>query len=133
MAEKIDGKVRELLEAPNVVSVATLDKNGAPDVKVVWADLDNGHVVLNSAEGRQWPENVRRDPRITITVINPENPYEYGQIRGRVVEDTHEGADQNIDALAKKYLDKDEYPFRQEGEQRVMFRVEPERVKLHGG
>jgi PPOX class probable F420-dependent enzyme len=133
MAEKIEGKVRELLEAPNVVSVATLDKNGAPDVKVVWADLDNGHVVLNSAEGRQWPENVRRDPRITITVINPENPYEYGQIRGRVVEDTHEGADDNIDALAKKYLDKDEYPFRQEGEQRVMFRVEPERVKLHGG
>jgi PPOX class probable F420-dependent enzyme len=133
MAEKIEGKVRELLEAPNVVSVATLDKNGAPDVKVVWAALDDGHVVLNSAEGRKWPENVRRDPRITITVINPENPYEYGQIRGRVVEDTHEGADDNIDALAKKYLDKDEYPFRQEGEQRVMFRVEPERVKLHGG
>jgi PPOX class probable F420-dependent enzyme len=133
MAEKIEGKVRDLLEAPNVVSVATVGKNGAPDVKVVWADVEDGTVVLNSAEGRVWPENVRRDPRVTITVINPENPYEYGQIHGRVVEDTHEGADENIDRLAKKYLDKDEYPYRQEGEQRVMFRIEPERVKLHGG
>jgi PPOX class probable F420-dependent enzyme len=133
MAEKIDGRVRELLEAPNFVAVATLDKKGAPDVKVVWADLDDGHVVLNSAEGRTWPENVRRDPRVTVTVVNHENPYEYAQIRGRVVEDTHEGADESIDKLAKKYLDKDEYPFRQPGEQRVMFRIEPERVKLHGG
>ena len=132
MAAQIEGKVRELLEAPNVVSVATIDKNGAPDVKVVWADLDDGAVVLNSAEGRKWPNNVRRDPRVTVTVVNHENPYEYAQIRGRVVEDTHEGADENIDKLAKKYLDKDEYPFRQEGEQRVMFHIEPERVQLHG-
>lgn len=133
MADRIDGKVRELLEAPNVVSIATLDASGAPDVKVVWADLDDGQIVLNSAEGRDWPENVRRDPRVTITVINPDNPYQYGQVRGRVVEDTHEGADEGIDRLAKKYLGTDTYPHRREGEQRVMFRVEPERVMLHGG
>lgn len=133
MADRIDGKVRELLEAPNVVSVATVANDGAPDVKVVWADVDGEHVVLNSAEGRVWPANVRRDPRVIITVINPENPYQYGQVRGRVVEDTHDGADENIDKLAKKYLDKDEYPFRKPGEQRVMFRVEPERVSLMGG
>jgi PPOX class probable F420-dependent enzyme len=133
MAERIDGRVRELLEAPNVVSLATVGRDGSPDVKVVWADVDNGHVVVNSAEGRQWPANVRRDPRVTITVVNPDNPYEYGQVRGRVVEDTHEGADENIDRLAKKYLGKDEYPFRQEGEQRVLFRVEPESVTLRGG
>ena len=133
MANRIEGRVQELLEAPNFVAVATLDKDGAPDVKVVWADHEDGNVVLNSAEGRQWPKNVRRDPRVTVTVVNSENPYEYAQIRGRVVEDTHEGADENIDSLAKKYLDKDEYPFRREGEQRVMLRIEPERVKLHGG
>jgi PPOX class probable F420-dependent enzyme len=133
MADRIDGKVRELLEAPNVVSVATLDASGAPDVKVVWADLDDGQIVLNTAEGREWPENVRRDPRVTITVINPENPYQYGQVRGRVVEDTHEGADESIDRLAKKYLGTDTYPHRREDEQRVIFRVEPERVMLHGG
>lgn len=133
MADRIDGKVRELLEAPNVVSVATVANDGAPDVKVVWADVDGEHVVLNSAEGRVWPANVRRDPRVIITVINPENPYQYGQVRGRVVEDTHDGADENIDKLAKKYLDKDEYPYRQEGEQRVMFKIEPEKVSLQGG
>jgi PPOX class probable F420-dependent enzyme len=133
MADKLEGRARELLEEPNFVAVATLDSDGRPDVKVVWADVDDGHVVLNSAEGRQWPENLRRDPRVTVTVVNHENPYEYAVIRGRLAEDTHEGADENIDALAKKYLGKDEYPFRQEGEQRVMFRIEPERVKLHGG
>src|SRR3954447_7191989 len=118
MAEKIDGRVRELLEAPNFVAVATLDKSGAPDVKVVRADLDDGHVVLNSAEGRQWRQNVRRDTRVTVTGVNHDNPYEHAQMRGRGVDDTHEGADENIDQLAKKYLDKDEYPFRQPGEQR---------------
>ena len=133
MADKLEGRARELLEEPNFVAVATLDSDGRPDVKVVWADVDDGHVVLNSAEGRQWPENLRRDPRVTVTVVNHENPYEYAVIRGRLAEDTHDGADENIDALAKKYLGKDEYPFRQEGEQRVMFRIEPERVKLHGG
>ena len=133
MSEKIEGRVRELLEAPNFVALASLNKDGSPDVKVVWAGVDGGNVVLNSAEGRQWPKNVRRDPRVTVTVVNHQNPYEYAQIRGRVVDDTHDGADENIDSLAKKYLGKDEYPFRQEGEQRVLFRVEPERVKLHGG
>jgi PPOX class probable F420-dependent enzyme len=133
MADKLEGRVRELLEAPNFVAVATLDTDGTPDVKVVWADVDHDHVVLNSAEGRKWPKNLRRDPRVTVTVVNHENPYEYAVIRGRLAGDTHDGADENIDKLAKKYLDKDEYPFRQPGEQRVMFRIEPERVKLHGG
>jgi PPOX class probable F420-dependent enzyme len=133
MADKIEGRVRELLEQPNFVAVATIGGDGTPDVKVVWADVDDGHVVLNSAEGRRWPENLRRDPRVTVTVVNHENPYEYATIRGRLAEDTHEGADENIDALAKKYLGKDEYPFRQPGEQRVMFRIEPQRVVHHGG
>jgi PPOX class probable F420-dependent enzyme len=133
MAAKIEGRVRELLERPNFAAVATLEEDGTPAVNVVWAAVDNGHVVLNSAEGRKWPENVRRDERVTVVVVNRESPYEYAQIRGRVVEDTHEGADENIDELAKKYLGKDEYPFRQPGEQRILFRIEPERVTLHGG
>ena len=133
MATKLEGRARELLEQPNFVAVATVDDDGVPDVKVVWADVDNGHVVLNSAEGRKWPERLRSQGRVTITVVNHENPYEYAVIKGRLAEDTHDGADDNIDALAKKYLGKDEYPFRQPGEQRVLFRIEPERVKLHGG
>ena len=133
MAEKIEGRARELLEAPNFVAVATNREGGAPDVKVVWADVEDDHVVLNSAEGRKWPERLRKDGRVTISVINNENPYEYALIRGKLAEDTHDGADENIDRLAKKYLDKDTYPFRQEGEQRVIFRIAPEHVSVHGG
>src|ERR687890_905094 len=133
MAGKLEGRVRELLEQPNFVAVATNSEDGAPDVKVVWADVQNDHVVLNSAEGRKWPSNLRRDPRVTVTVVNHENPYEYAVIRGRLAEDTHEGADENIDKLAKKYLNEDKYPFRQEGEQRVIFRIAPQQVTVHGG
>jgi PPOX class probable F420-dependent enzyme len=133
MAEAIEGRVRELLEKPNFVAVATLAKDGSPAVNMVWADLEDNQIVLNSAEGRAWPANLRRDPRVAVTVVNQENPYEYAQIRGRLAGDTHDGADDHINKLAKKYLDKDEYPFRQPGEQRVLFRIEPERVKLHGG
>ena len=133
MAAKLEGRVRELLEQPNFVAVATNRENGAPDVKVVWAGVEDDAVVLNSAEGRRWPELLRRDGKATVTVVNHENPYEYAVIRGHLADDTHEGADENIDQLAKKYLDKDEYPFRKPGEQRVLFRIKPEHVKLHGG
>ena len=82
--------------------------------------------MLNTAEGRAWPRNLERDPRVTLTVQNMENPYEYLEVRGRVAERTHDGADEHIDALAKKYLGQDSYPYRQPGEQRVIIRVEPE-------
>jgi PPOX class probable F420-dependent enzyme len=133
MAEKIEGRARELLEEANFAAVATLRKDGTPAVNVTWVDMDNGHVVLNSAEGRQWPERLRRNGRATITVVNHENPYEYVEIQGRLAEEDHEHADDNIDQLAKKYLGKDEYPFRQPGEERVLFRIEPEKVVLQGG
>ena len=133
MAEPIEGRVRELLEAPNFCHVATLRRDGSPHVNPVWVDVEDGLIVLNSAEGRAWPANVRRDPRVALNVMNLENPYEYVEIRGRVVDDTHEGADEHIDRMAMKYLGEERYPFRAEGEQRVMFRVEPERVHHSGG
>jgi PPOX class probable F420-dependent enzyme len=133
MAEKIEGRARELIDGKNFVAVGTLDTDGRPAVNVVWGDTDGDKVLLNTAEGRAWPENLRRDPRVTLTVVNNQNPYEYVNIRGRVVEDTHEGADEHIDKLAQKYLGEETYPYRQEGEERVIFKVEPESVKLHGG
>ena len=133
MSAKLEGRVRELLEQPNFVAVATNTTDGSPDVKVVWADVEDDHVVLNSAEGRKWPERLRRDRRVTVTVINHENPYEYAMIKGRLADDTHDGADENIDRLAKKYLGKDEYPWLQPGEQRIKFLVEPERVRVSAG
>jgi PPOX class probable F420-dependent enzyme len=130
----IEGRARELLDdGNNFVKLTTLDENGAPFSVVIWGDLENGHLAVNSAEGRKWPENVRRNPQVEAVVPNWENPYEYVRVRGRIVEDTHEGADEHIDQLAKKYMDKDEYPFRKEGEQRIKFLIEPEKVTVQGG
>src|SRR4051794_7367575 len=130
---QLEGRTRELLEDKNFADVGVIRPDGTPHIVPVWVDTEDGVVRLNSAEGRVWPKLARRDPRVTITVQNLENPYEYAEIRGRVEEATHEGADEHIDALAKKYLGADRYPFRQPGEQRILFRIRPERVHHHAG
>jgi PPOX class probable F420-dependent enzyme len=132
MSATIEGRSEELLKDKNFCHVATLRADGSVHGVPVWVDVQNGRAVLNTAEGRAWPRNLERDPRVTLTVQNMENPYEYVTIRGRVAERTHEGADEHIDALAKKYLDQDTYPMRQPGEQRVIIRVEPEYVHIWG-
>jgi PPOX class probable F420-dependent enzyme len=132
MSTTITGRSEELLKAKNFCHVATLRADGTVHGVPVWVDIQDGHPVLNSAEGRSWVRNLERDPRVTLTVQNLENPYEYLEVRGRVAELTRDGADQHIDALAKKYMDADEYPLRQPGEQRVIIRVEPEYVHLSG-
>jgi PPOX class probable F420-dependent enzyme len=132
MAE-LEGRARELFEqGANFVAIATEDEKGEPRLAVIWADAEDGQIAVNSAEGRHWPANVRRQPEVSLVVVNRENPYEYAEIRGRVVVDTHEGAEEHIDRLAKKYLGVDKYPGRREGEQRVKFLIEPERVRLQG-
>ncbi len=133
MSTTIQGRAEELLSAANFCNVATLRRDGSVHLAPVWVDVENGMPVLNTAEGRAWPKNLERDPRVTLTVQNIENPYEYVEIRGRVAERSHEGAEAHIDKLAKKYLGKDSYPFRQPGERRVIIRVEPETVRVQGG
>jgi PPOX class probable F420-dependent enzyme len=133
MSTKIEGRGEELLKAKNFCHVATLRADGTVHGVPVWVDVQDGLPVLNTAEGRAWPRNLERDPRVTLTVVNMENPYEYLEVRGRVAERTQDGADEHIDAMAKKYMDVDEYPFRQPGEQRVIIRVEPEHASVHGG
>jgi PPOX class probable F420-dependent enzyme len=132
MAQPIEGRSRELLEAPNFCTIATLRDDGSPHVATVWADVQDGVVALNSAKGRAWPTHVERDPRVALVVVNQQNPYEYVEVRGRVTEITEEGADEHIDALARKYLGRDRYPFRTPDEQRIIVRVEPEKVRLQG-
>ncbi len=128
MSATLEGPAIELLKAKNFANVATLRADGSAQVSPVWVDVQDGKPVVNSAEGRAWPRNLERDPRVTLAVQNLENPYEYVEIRGTVAERTHEGADEHIDALAKKYLGVDRYPARQPGEQRVILRLEPEHV-----
>jgi PPOX class probable F420-dependent enzyme len=132
MIVKVEGRGEELLAAKNFCMVATLRADGSVQSVPVWVDVEDGHPLLNTAEGRAWPTNLERDPRITLTVPDWENPYEYLAVRGRVGERTHEGADAHIDAMAKKYMDADEYPLRQPGEQRVIIRVQPEHVHAFG-
>jgi PPOX class probable F420-dependent enzyme len=117
---------RELLKDPNFCHVAVPAADGAIQTVVVWCDVDDDHVVLNSAEGREWPENLRRAGQATVTVMNLQNPQEYVTIVGRLVEDTNEGANDVINALAHKYDGRD-YPFKP-GQQRVTFKLAPERV-----
>jgi PPOX class probable F420-dependent enzyme len=133
MSDKIEGKAEELLKAKNFANVSTLNADGSIHSAPVWVDVDDGKVVVNTAEGRVWPRNLERDPRVTVTVQNMENPYEYLEVRGQVAERTTEGADEHINRLAKKYLGVDEYPYRQPGEQRVIIRIEPQRAKVNGG
>jgi PPOX class probable F420-dependent enzyme len=132
MSERIEGRGAELLNGKNFANVSTLRSDGSVLSTPVWVDVQDGKAVLNTAEGRAWPRNLERDPRITLTVQNMENPYEYVEVRGKVSERTHDGADEHINALAKKYLDLDEYPYRQPGEQRVIITVEPDHVHVNG-
>jgi PPOX class probable F420-dependent enzyme len=132
MSTRVEGRAEEILQGKNFCHVSTLRSDGSIHTAPVWVDVQDGQPVLNTAEGRAWPRNLERDPRVTLTIQDMENPYQYLEIRGRVAERTHDGADEHIDAMAKKYMDKDSYPFRQPGEQRVIIRVEPETVKVNG-
>ncbi len=133
MSQAIEGRAEQLLKSKNFVVVSTLRPDGTIHAAPAWVDVQDGRPVVNTAEGRTWPNNLQRDPRVTLTVQNLENPYEYVTIRGRVAERTSEGADEHIDALAKKYLGQDSYPYRQPGERRVILRIEPEHVYYYGG
>jgi PPOX class probable F420-dependent enzyme len=118
----------DLFEKKAFAHLATLMPNGQPQVTPVWVEFDGHHVVVNTAEGRQKDKNLQRDKRVALSIIDPDNPYRYLEVRGQVVERTHNGADANIDALAKKYLGKDKYPFRQPNEVRVIYKIEPQHV-----
>ncbi len=128
MASLKDQPVRELLEQPNCAVISTLNPDGSILDAVVWINAENGGVAVNSAKGRKWPANLERDPRVTLLVYEGNNPYSYVEIRGRATRTT-EGADEHINALTKKYIGQDEYPFRQPGEERIKFVIEPDHVR----
>jgi PPOX class probable F420-dependent enzyme len=123
-----DSGPRELLEKPNYAVISTLNKDGSIHNTMVWISAENGHVAVNSAIGRLWPTNLQRDPKVTVLVEETGNPYHFVEIRGTAMA-TEEGADDHINALAKKYIDQDEYPYRQAGEQRIKFVIEPQHVR----
>ena len=125
---QIEGPAQQLLEQRNHAVVSTISDDGSIHSTVVWVNVEDGVVAVNSAVGRKWPTNLEKNPRINVTVYDQANPFEYVEIRGKA-HGTLEDADGHIDRLAKKYLDADEYPFRQPGEQRIKFVVDADRVR----
>lgn len=123
---------KDLLEKKAFAHLGTLMKDGSPQVTPVWFDHDGTHIRINSAKGRWKDKNMRNRPQVALSILDPDNPYRYMQIRGKVVDVTETGADEHIDSLAKKYLGQDKYPFRQPGEERVIYKVAVERVTTMG-
>lgn len=120
---------RDILDKRAFAHLATVGPDGTPQVTPVWVDFDGTHVRINTARGRVKERNLRRTPHVALSIQDPDNPYRYVQIRGRVVEVTEEGADAHIDALARKYLGQERYPYRRPGEVRVLVKILPERVQ----
>ena len=120
---------REIFEGKNLAHLVTLMPDGSPQASPVWVNLEDGMILINSSEGRVKTDNVRRDPRVAISIVDDNDPYGgVVMVRGSVKEVTIDGADAHIDSLAKKYLGKDEYPWRQPNEQRVIFKIVPDQV-----
>ncbi len=132
MAGVIPEQYLDLFAKKAVANLATLMPDGSPQVTPVWVDFDGVHIRVNSARGRLKDKNMKRNPLVALAISDPENPFRYLEVRGRVVEITEEGASEHIDALAKKYLDVDKYPGREPGEVRVMYKIEPLRFSFMG-
>ena len=126
--KEITPDVQKLFKEKNFASFATVMRDGSPQVTPVWVDYDAGSIMINTAEGRVKQRNVRRNPKVAVTVTDSANPYTMVTVRGTITEQTNQGADEHIDKMAKKYLGVDKYPFRAQGEKRILFKIRPESV-----
>ena len=131
MSKVIPEAFKDLFEKPAFAHLATLMPDGRPQVTPVWVAYDGAHVHINTAVGRQKDRNLIKDGRVALSILDPANPYRYLEVRGRVVERTENGADASIEALSHRYIGK-AYPFRQPGETRVLFKIEPEHITTMG-
>jgi PPOX class probable F420-dependent enzyme len=132
MADATLEKYSDLFHKKAFANLSTLMKDGSPQVTPVWFDYDGSHIRVNSALGRVKDKNIRRDPRVSMSIQDPDNPYRYLEIRGKVIDITHQGADDHIDSLAQKYLGQAKYPYRQPGEVRVLYKIEPQKLSSMG-
>jgi PPOX class probable F420-dependent enzyme len=131
MASSLD-RYRDILDKKGFAHLATVGTDGRPQVTPVWVDFDGSHVRINTARGRVKDRNLAKNPQVALSIQDPDNPYRYVQIRGRVTEMTEQGADAHIDGLAKKYMGVDRYPGRQPNEKRVLVKIAPEHVQGMG-
>ena len=132
MAEKIPQGFADLLQKPAFAHLATIMPNGAPQVTPVWIDFDGTYLLVNSAKDRVKDKNMVARPNVALAISDPENPYRYLAVRGRVVEITEDGADAHIDKLNKKYTGVDIYPNHTPSETRRIYKIEIQRVQTMG-
>jgi PPOX class probable F420-dependent enzyme len=132
MTIELSEKARGLLTGKNFANVATVRKDGSPQVTPIWVDFDGTHIIMNSEVKRAKVKNLKRDPRVAVSVFDQENPYVYVQISGRVVEITEKGGAEGIDHMAQKYMGQEKYPWNQPGDIRVVIRIEAEKITGQG-
>jgi PPOX class probable F420-dependent enzyme len=121
-----------LTEKKSLAHLATLMPDGSPQVTPVWFFYEKGRFFVNTARGRVKDRNMKQNALVALSIVDPDNPYAHVAVRGKIVKATEDGADANIDAMAKKYLGQDKYPFRQPGEVRVIYEIEPTSVSAMG-
>lgn len=125
---EMEPQAEKLFKDKNLVFIATIMKDGSPQLSPVWANYDNGHILVNTAEGRVKHKNVLRDPRVAISVVSQNNPLDMTTIRGKVIEIVPDYDYVHINKLTKKYMGVENYPFRQVGEKRIVLKIKPEKV-----
>lgn len=130
MTDVLSPKARELISRPVLASLATLNPDGSPQITPLWVDLVGDDVVFNTAIGRKKTRNLERDPRVGVTVIDPDDQYNVVAFRGTVIDITTEGADEHIAALAKKYAWSRR--LRREGEVRILVTVRTDHIAMQG-
>ena len=128
-ATELDKKdLQRLFHGRNLAFISTLSKDGSPHITPVWADMEDDLVLVNTFETSAKNKNVTRDPRIAISVVENNNPYNMVSIKGRVIDQTTEGADEHLKKLAKKYLGIGKYYYRKPNHKRIILKIKPEKV-----
>jgi len=121
-------KTINLFQDKNLVYIATLMKDGSPQLSPVWANYEDGFILVNTAEGRIKHQNVLRDPRVAVSVVAKDNPLDMTTIRGKVVKLIPDYDYKHADKLTLQYTGSDHYPFKRKNEKRIIFKIKPERV-----
>lgn len=129
MPSTLSDAAKDVLRQPFVANLATVDPDGTPHITPVWIDVEGEDVLVNTARGRKKQRNLEANSKVALSVVDPQDPYRVVALQG-IAQLTDEGADAHIDALAKKYLGADSYPFRKDGEERMIVRIRPRRVLM---
>ena len=124
----MDLKAEQLFQQKNLIFISTINSDGSPQLTPVWGDYDGEHVLVNTAEGRLKHKNVLRDPRVAISVVDHSNPLNMTTIKGKVIEIIPDYDYIHANKLTKQYMGIDEYPFKRDGEKRIIFKIKPVKI-----